>query len=181
MNDALRLIVATAVLVASVSMVAVAPAAAQSDGGLSVDAEAGDANAGETVTISFSVENTGDDTGVVLNITEIPDGWEIQSHENDNGTWNSNENKWIWLTVPGGETVEPSVTMSVPDDAADEYTVGATASTSQTSTDVEATIGVAGADNGTATETSGGSGPGFGVVLTLVAVLAAALLARRQG
>ena len=179
MKETLRLLVATAVLVASVSMVAVAPAAAQSDGGLEVSAEGGEVDAGENVTVSFSVENTGEATGVVLNITEAPDGWSVVSQENANGTWNSNENKWIWLTVDADETVEPSVTMSVPDDASGEYTVGATASTSDSSTDVEATVTVAG--SGTETSTSGGSGPGFGVAVTLVALLAVALLARRQG
>jgi PGF-CTERM protein len=178
MKDTLRLLVATAVVVASVSMVAVAPAAAQS-GGLEVSAEGGEVDAGENVTVSFSVENTGEATGVVLNITEAPDGWSVVSQENANGTWNSNENKWIWLTVDADETVEPSVTMSVPDDASGEYTVGATASTSDSSTDVEATVTVAG--SGTETSTSGGSGPGFGVAVTLVALLAVALLARRQG
>lgn len=178
MKDTLRLIVATAVLVASVSMVAVAPAAAQSDGGISLEAEGGEVDAGGNVTVSFTVENTGNATGVVLNITDMPDGWEVQSQENANGTWNDNENKWVWLTVGADETVEPSVTLSVPSDASGEYTIAATASTSDTSTDAEATVSVAG--SGTETSTSGGSGPGFGAAVTVVALLAVALFARRR-
>lgn len=179
MKDTLRLLVATAVLVASVSMVAVAPAAAQSDGGISVEAEAGDVEAGENVTVSFSVENTGDSsTGAVLDITEMPDDWAVQSHENSNGTWNDNEHKWVWLSIDAGATEEPSVTLSVPDDASGEYTVGATATTTDDSDDAEVTLSVAGTE--TETDASGSGGPGFGAAVTVVALLAVALLARRR-
>jgi len=179
MKDALRLLIATAVLL---SAVAVVPAAAQSDGGLELTASGGEADPGETVTVSFSVENTGSATGVVLNVTAMPDGWTVQAHENDGGTWNGNENKWVWLTVDSDETVEPSVTLAVPEDASGEHTVAATASTSETATSAEATVTVSSAGTATDAEagTSDGSGPGFGAAMTVVALLAVALLARRR-
>jgi len=183
MRATLRLIVAAAVLVASVSMVAVAPAAAQSDGtlSLSVSTSADSVEPGEELTISYTIENTGDETtGVVLDVTGVPDGWSVAEHSDDGATWRDDQ-KWLYQTVESGSSVEPSVTYTVPDDASGEFTVGGNATTSaSSSTTAETTVTVGDSANATATATSGGSGPGFGAAVTVVAVLAVALLVHRR-
>lgn len=176
MRHAVRLSVAMAVLVGAVALVAVAPATAQSDS-LDLSISADNATAGEEITVTFTVENTGDEaSGVILDITETPDDWSIESHEDDGGTWRQ-DGKWLFQTVESGDSVEPSVTMAVPENVSGEYTVAGNASTSETSTTAEATISVT---DPSATEGSSAGGPGFGPVVALVALVAVALLARRR-
>lgn len=175
MRDAIRTLLLTAALLATVAMVATAPAVAQSDGSLSLTVDADDATADGNVTVSYTVENTGDEpTAVVLDVTDVPDGWTVQAHDDDGGNWRE-DGKWLFQTVDAGDSVEPSVTLGVPEDASGEYTIGGNASTSSSSTTGETTFQVTGA-----TPTSSGSGPGFGAAVSAVAVLAVALLARRQ-
>jgi PGF-CTERM protein len=173
MRDAIRALLLTATLLATVAMVATAPAVAQSDGTLDLTVSADDATAGENATVSYTVENTGDEpVAVVLDVTDVPEGWTVQAHADDGGNWRQ-DGKWLFQTVEAGDSVEPSVTFGVPEDASGEYTIGGNASTAASSTTAEATFSVA-------TPTSSGSGPGFGVAVTTVALLAVALLARRQ-
>ena len=175
MRGALRPLVVTAVLLGTVAMVAVAPVAAQSASSLDLSVEADDIEPGEELTVSYTLENTGDEAAaVVLDVTGVPEDWSVEGHEDDGGTWRD-DNKWLFQTVESGDSVEPTVTFAVPENASGEFTVGGNASTASASTTAETTLTV-----GSATPTSGGSGPGFGAAVTVVALLAVALLARRQ-
>jgi len=175
MRHAVRLTVAATVVVAAVAMVAVAPATAQSADELSITISADDVDPGENLTASFAVENTGDEPfAVVIDVTELPDDWELQSHDDDGATWRSDQ-KWLFQTVESGDSVEPSLTVAVPNDASGEYTIAGNASTTSAAATNETTVTV-----GEEVETSSGFGPGFGPVVAVIALLAAALLAHRR-
>jgi len=176
---------------------------------------AGDTQAGSDVTVAFTYENTGNASQTaVVNVTSVPDGWAVTDRSNDGGTWNGGDQTWLFLTVPSGSSVSPSLTLSVPADASGTYNVtaiGATNDAEQSST-VTLTLGSeqsTGTETGGAatetdasteapttdesmtdastpdntaepTATTGGSGDGFGVVVTGLAAMCLALVARRQ-
>jgi PGF-CTERM protein len=73
------------------------------------------ANAGETVTISYTVRNTGGNSGGYILDVSIPEGWDVEDHTDDGGTWQGDEYDWLWQTIESGESVSPSVTLSIPE------------------------------------------------------------------
>ena len=186
-----RVIVAVLVL-----GLATAPVTAQSDGtGLTVTA--GEATPGETVTLTFEFANTGSEpTATVVSVTELPDDWTVQSHADDGGVWREDP-AWLFRSVEAGGSVAPSITVAVPADASGSVTVAGNATTGDRTVTDQTTVTVAesqatttdgseqatttdGSEQATTTETSDGSGPGFGVAVTLGAVLALALLVGRS-
>jgi len=75
---------------------------------------------GDTVTVTFTVTNTGDEeSAYILNISDYPDDWTIADQQNDGGTWNDDEKKWLWLTVEPDANKQPTVTFEVPEGSAD--------------------------------------------------------------
>ena len=87
------------------------------------------ADAGDEVTVSFSLTNTGDnDSAYILDITQIPDDWEIVDREDDGGTYKESNTRWVFQTIKPGETKNPSLTFKIPDDEdPGSYTVSAEA------------------------------------------------------
>jgi hypothetical protein len=194
-------------------LLALTGAAAGQSAAFTFTTAAGDAQAGGEVTVTFTYENTGNSTQTaVVNVTSLPEGWEIADRGNDGGQWNSGDQSWLFLSVSPGSTVSPSLTLSVPAEANGTANVSAMASddsdTIQSSVTFE--LGADGDSGETATSTetmtrgedmpatetemateeamtgtgeeatTGGSGPGFGVVATGLAVLLVGLLARRR-
>lgn len=75
-----------------------------------------------TVTITYTVSNTGSSgTAYILDVS-IPAGWEIIGHNDDGSEWKANENKWLWTNIGAGQTRTPSITIT-PSDSAGSRTV----------------------------------------------------------
>lgn len=116
-----RLLVVLTVFGAAVPYAALAAPA-------TLTASGGTTSPGETVTVSFTLENTGSEASAyILDASSLPDDFSIESRDDDGGTWKGSENSWLWQTVEAGNTVEPSLTISVPSDANGEYSVDAEA------------------------------------------------------
>jgi PGF-CTERM protein len=203
----------TQVGVGLLCLLALTGAAAGQSAAFMFTTTAGDAQAGGEVTVTFTYENTGNSTQTaVVNVTSLPEGWEVADRSNDGGQWNSGDQSWLFLSVSPGSTVSPSLTLSVPAEANGTANVSAIASDDSDTIQSSVTLEL-GADNETATSTetmdtatergtamdtetemetddettgtgeeatTGGSGPGFGVVVTALAVLLVGLLARRR-
>lgn len=184
-----------AMLVVGLAVLGVPAVTAQSSSSFSLSVDATDVEAGENVTVTFTLENTGDEpAAAILDVSERPDDWELHEHDDaGGGVWQSEDEKWLFQTVEPGATVEPSITLGVPEDASGEFTVAGNVSDANSSTTAEATLSVGGnesegesEDEGEATTDDGDSGttslpaPGFGIVGAIAALLGVALLARRR-
>lgn len=119
----------TRVGVGLLCLLALTGAAAGQSAAFTFTTAAGDAQAGGEVTVTFTYENTGNSTQTaVVNVTSLPDGWEIADRSNDGGQWNSGDQSWLFLSVSPGSTVSPSLTLSVPAEANGTANVSAMAS-----------------------------------------------------
>jgi PKD repeat protein len=88
------------------------------------------ASAGTNATVTFALENTGSNTsGFLLDVESLPGNLTLVSQSADGGTWKGAETKWLWQSVGPNETVEPSVTIGVPDGANGTYEIRARART----------------------------------------------------
>jgi len=150
-----------------------------------VTATASDAAAGGTVTVTFTVENTATEaSSAIVNVTALPEGWGIENRTDAGGFWNGGEHKWLYQSVPAGETVAPSLTLSIPADASGSYDVTAYTTDGDKRTAATATVTV-GEESDTATDgptdtATGGSGPGLTAAGAVAALVGATLLARRR-
>jgi len=73
--------------------------------------------AGDTVTYTFTVTNTGDEmSGYVLDVS-LPDSWTVTDRDDDGDNWREDGTQWAWLSIQPEESRDPSLTVSVPDDA----------------------------------------------------------------
>lgn len=158
---------------------------------LGIEAEASDAEAGGTTTVTITFSNNGDErTGAIVDVTSMPDGWEIQNHTDDGGSWNDGESKWLFQGVQAGSSVEPSVTLSIPDDASGDHEIEVQGSTTDTDVSATATVSLESEDDESGDESddeedgddegTSASGPGFGIAAALAGLLAVALLAHRR-
>jgi uncharacterized repeat protein (TIGR01451 family) len=109
-------------LVLALAPVAAGAAASVED--LSVGADGGEVRPGETVTVSTTVTNEGENgsSGVVVD-AGVPDGWTVVEREDAGGTWRSSTREWLWVSVDPGESVSPSLTLRAPENASGEYAV----------------------------------------------------------
>jgi PGF-CTERM protein len=184
-----RNVVPVAVIAAAVALAGVAAPVAAQQGDLSLSLQGGEVAPGENVTVTFTLQNNANQSvGAIVNLTSAPDGWTVANHTDGDGLWREDQ-KWLFQTVPAGGSVAPSITFSVPDDASGPFTVEAQAETNNASvsgsTTLQATGGAMQTTTSAESEADGGEGtsalgPGFGAVAAVVALLAVALLARRQ-
>ena len=80
------------------------------------------ATASGAMEVQFDMENTGDSTQAVIlqagdGVDQLGDGYSISDHEDDGGNWRSAEGSWLFESLEGGDSVNPSVTIDVPEDA----------------------------------------------------------------
>ena len=102
-------------------------------------ADGGEFTAGNTVTVDYTLENSGSDASATLALGSLPDGWSVVDQSAADATWDANAETWTWSTLPGGENRTASVTLAVPSDAPDEpRLVPATLSVDGQGTDVRA-------------------------------------------
>lgn len=69
-------------------------------------------NPGDGVSVSIEINATGME-GPALDV-DIPADWEVVSHSTDGGSYNGQQNQWIWLS---GGVYSPSYEVEVPDNA----------------------------------------------------------------
>jgi hypothetical protein len=143
-------ILLTALMVVSVLSVGAGSVAAQP--AVTVSGQDAATTPGSTVTVSFTVDNTGSATGAILDLQNVPSDWTIESQDAAGGTWSSSESKWLWQTIDADNSKTVSVTFQVPSD------------TSTADYDIDGVLKVTGQDNQVATSTvSVESGPKFDV------------------
>jgi PGF-CTERM protein len=157
---------------------------------LGIEAEASGAEAGGTTTVTITFSNSGDEgTGGIVDVTEVPDGWEVTNRSDDGGNWNADESKWLFQRVEAGGSAEPTVTLSIPEDASGENEIEVRGTDGDMNVTTTATVSLGSEDSedggsGDGSEGSeegtSGSGPGFGAGLAVLAVLGAALLSLRR-
>lgn len=172
---------------------------------LGIEAETSEAEPGGTTTVTITFSNSGDEgTGGIVDLAEMPDGWEVVNHSDDGGIWNADESKWLFQRVEAGGSVEPTVTLSIPEDANGEQEIEVRGTDGNMNVTTTATVSLGSADDesGETTDEAGettdddgettdedgdvsgestsGSGPGFGAGTAVLAVLGAALLALRR-
>jgi hypothetical protein len=142
------------VLVVMVLAAVLTTGAVAAPASLTVDAPP-TATADGTTTVSLELTNTGSEASAYILDISVPSGWTITAHEDDGGTWKDSDTTWLWQTVGADSSVRPSITLSLPSDAAGSYTVSATAkdSSGEVASD-SATIKV-GDSTPTKTETGG--------------------------
>jgi hypothetical protein len=131
------------VAVALFVLVALSIPAAAASATLSSSSSSGAVEAGETVKVTFELTNDGDETeNFILDVTSVPDDWEIVDRTDDGGTWSENNRAWRFTSVDGSaldpsETVSPSLTFRT--DSPGEYTVAARADSEDGTEDTTAT------------------------------------------
>ena len=180
-----KLAIMSLVVLSAVGLSA-APVLAQASG-LSLNAPDQTAEAGGTVQISFTIQNSGTSTETaILDVSNIPGGWDIESRNDDGGKWKTNGNEWLFESISSGSSVNPSMKLSVPSGASGSHEVDVTLETRGGNVQNSVTVNVQGSNNGgnggdgnggngggNGGDSNGGSGgpmPGFSVITGLVAV-----------
>lgn len=149
-------------------------------GTVEITAEADTVDASGNVTLTFTITNSGDRATSTLVNTSVPSGVTIVGHSEDGGYWRDDA-QWLFQTIPAGGSVSPSITYQVADNSSLPLTVTAGATVGDQTTQAQATINSDSTNTMTTTESeSSASSPGFGVANALVALVAVALLSRRQ-
>ena len=72
------------------------------------------ASPGETITVSVTLTNAKSNQENYIADVSLPDGWTVESHTDDGGTWNGGDVKWLWQNIPANSSVTPSLTVTVP-------------------------------------------------------------------
>jgi len=95
------------------------------------------AEPGETVTVSVTLTNSGqNDSGYIADVS-VPNDWTVTSYTDDSGFWNGDDRSWLWQTISPGDSVTPAVTVGIPtDETSGSYAIEAVA---KSSNGVEAT------------------------------------------
>jgi hypothetical protein len=89
----------------------------------SISAEDVSAQSGTEATVKFNLTNTASEqSGYILNLT-LPGTWNVTSQSSDGGTWRASETKWLWQTIDSNQTVNPSITVAVPETANGNYSI----------------------------------------------------------
>jgi len=156
----LVVLLAVAVLAAGVGV----PTAIAQSTTTDLSAEAGTASPGETVTVDFTLANNGDsDEGYILNVTSLPEDFEVVDHTTGAdgiAKYNPEKSSWVFGNVEAGESVTPTLTLRLPEDASGEYDITAEATATDDTTvtatatvDVESTL-VVRTESGTVTTDS---------------------------
>jgi PGF-CTERM protein len=169
----------------------------------SVHAAAAPTGPGGVTRLHVDLHNDGDHAveNLSVTLTALPDGWQVVDTDTG-GTYDAAGRTLAWDSVGAGDAAEATLTVAVPGDVAvGAYAVGLRADSDTNRISVEnATVevreetsgptgtrtGSVGDDETTASETpvtatpspAGTSAPGFGVVVALVALAAAALALR---
>jgi len=107
---------------------AIMPAVASAQ--MSLDAPEQTASPGDTVTLEFTLENTGSEPkAFIMDVGELPEGWEIESRSDKGGVWQDVELKWLFQTIEPDSSKTPSLTVNVPESADGQYEIDVTAKT----------------------------------------------------
>lgn len=87
---------------------------------------------GETVTISVTISNTGDDPGGYVGDISLPENWTIEDQSAAGAIWNGGDRSWLWQSIQPGDSVSPTVTVAIPaNETAGSYTVGTAAKSNE--------------------------------------------------
>lgn len=93
-------------------------------------AEGGEVAPGYSIEVAFSLTNSGTESrAYILHITPLPPGFAVDRQSSDGGTWHRTETKWLFRRVDPGETVTPSIVLSIPSNVSGKYSVTVIAKT----------------------------------------------------
>jgi hypothetical protein len=53
----------------------------------------------------------------------IPEGLAVVEQSGDGGTWKQSDKRWVWTTIRQNEQVTPSVTVAVPSEGGESYSI----------------------------------------------------------
>lgn len=161
------------------SGVVAAPATASSNG-------PDTAGPGDTVTISVTLTNTGNNPGGYIANVSVPDGWSVDDQVDDGAIWNDGDRAWLWQSIDSGDSVTPSITMAIPsDESAGSYeiatvvksTEGIEANTTHTVT-VDSQADTASDENDTSKTDN--KIPGFGIGSAIMALSGVGYVLQRR-
>ena len=69
---------------------------------------------GETVTISVTISNSGENPGGYVGDVSLPDGWSVSEQTADGAIWNDGDRSWLWQSINAGDSVNPSISVTIP-------------------------------------------------------------------
>ena len=75
------------------------------------------ANPGDQVTVSLELTNTGDEDSSHYLEVDKPASWDIVSRDDDGADWSSARQTWSWDVIRAGQSKNPSITLTIPEDA----------------------------------------------------------------
>jgi len=147
------------------------PVAAQADANLTVDVSETTVTPGEEITVTYTLENVGDEDGSSTSISfeRFPDSWTVTSASGD---WQADQKTWISLQpLEANGTYKAKATVTVPENASEgEYELGGDGFvTPEISDSANATVTVrkpSSASNLTVTTSTTSPRPGGDVTLT---------------
>jgi archaellum component FlaG (FlaF/FlaG flagellin family) len=169
-------LLALVLVVAAVASVAVGGVAAQESGAaLSLTVDPGEATVAPngSVTVTLTVENTGQErsVGPVVRLDSLPEGWTVANQTSENATYRSSTREWLWRGLDPGATGEATATLSAPGSAEGTHDLPVSADDAAGATaEAVATVAVGASGDGsgeedgeTAGDGDGGEQPGSGV------------------
>ena len=75
------------------------------------------ANPGDQVTVSLELTNSGDEDSSHYLEVDKPASWDIVSRDDDGADWSSARQTWSWDVIRAGQSKNPSITLTIPEDA----------------------------------------------------------------
>lgn len=120
------------------------------------------ASTGETITVTVTLTNTKPSEENYIADVSLPDGWSVESHTDDGGTWNGGDISWLWQNIPANESVTPTITVTAPTEtSASSATIETTAKSKNGTEDTAnytVDISSSGEDSGSEDGSSSGGG-----------------------
>jgi len=117
---------------------------------------------GDSVSLEVTIQNTGDQNSPapVFDLEKLPSGWSVSSWSNENATYRSSTNEWLWTELQAGGEKELTIILQASD-AAESFTATGELFDGYDNTAVGDTKLIIGAAP-TSTGDSGGGGGGGG-------------------
>lgn len=81
------------------------------------------ARADSETTTEFTVTNTGTEVRSYILEVEVPEELTVVDRDDAGGAWQETDTTWLWQAIDRNETVRPSVTVAVPSETGETYSL----------------------------------------------------------